>query len=268
MAAAQMQGGEGTASIQEYNLAKSQGYDKPYTDFKREFEARAANTPAQVLTAEWFQKLTPEQKAEALAVWKSSQQAQIGGVPYILPPGTGSGFAQPQPLSTPDIEAAGATRQAEAAARGTATGAAGAALPQAEQGALTALETIDSLRNHPGRVLATGASRIGQGQRIIGTDAYDFEVQLKQAKGQVFLTAYQALKGSGNITEVEGQKAEQAIARMDASQSEGAFLDALDDLELVIRRGVETARKRAGAAEMPDVSSMSDEELKRLAGGL
>jgi hypothetical protein len=87
-----------------------------------------------------------------------------------------------------------------------------------------------------------------QQQRVPGTPAYDFDVALKQASGQVFLNAYEQLKGGGTITETEGKKAEQSIARMDAAQSEEAFLDALDDLELVIRRGLETAKRRAGQA--------------------
>lgn len=123
-------------------------------------------------------------------------------------------------------------------------------LPRVEGNAQSALDVIGKLRAHKGRELATGASAKFIPD-IPGSPIRDFNTLLDQAKGKVFLEAYEGLKGGGQITEVEGQKAEQAIARLEQSQSEGAFLEALDDLEGVITRGVSRARKKAGVQAAP-----------------
>jgi hypothetical protein len=119
-------------------------------------------------------------------------------------------------------------------------------LPSDIASAEQALDTVEKLRTHPGRTTATGVSRMIGAQSIPGTDAYDFEALRNQAQGQLFLTAYQQLKGGGQITEVEGRKAEQSIARMDAAQSEEAFLDALRDYEAIIKIGIANSYRKAG----------------------
>lgn len=130
---------------------------------------------------------------------------------------------------------------------GTAQGEAQFDLPRLEQNAAETLNIIDGLRNHPGRAGATG---LVQG-RLPGysSDTQDFIVRLDQAKGQTFLQAYQSLKGGGQITEVEGIKAENAIARLNRAQSDEAFRQALDDFEAIIKVGLERARKQAGVQQ-------------------
>jgi hypothetical protein len=68
----------------------------------------------------------------------------------------------------------------------------------------------------------------------------DLIVKIDQLKGNVFLQAYESLKGSGQITEIEGIKAEAAIARMNRAQGTPAFKEALNDFLDV----VSTAQKR------------------------
>lgn len=130
---------------------------------------------------------------------------------------------------------------------GTAQGEAQFDLPRLEQNAAETLNIIEGLRTHPGREGATG---LVQG-RLPGysSDTQDFIVRLDQAKGQTFLQAYQSLKGGGQITEVEGIKAENAIARLNRAQSDEAFQQALDDFEAIIKVGLERARKQAGVPQ-------------------
>jgi len=73
--------------------------------------------------------------------------------------------------------------------------------------------------------------------------------RLDQIRGTTFLQAFESLKGGGAITEVEGKKAEQAIARLSRAQSMPAFQAALDDLASVIRRGQDVARQKAGGQQ-------------------
>ena len=105
---------------------------------------------------------------------------------------------------------------------------------------------IDQAINHPGRGYATGASSMLP--ILPGTDAADFRAVLDQIKGQAFLQAFESLKGGGQITEVEGQKATQAIARLDRAQSEAEFVKSLQELRGIVASGLERARRKAGAA--------------------
>ena len=131
-----------------------------------------------------------------------------------------------------------------AEARGKAVGEAQAELPASLGKAQIALDTIDAIRKHPGKSWGVGATSIIGA--IPATDAYGFARLVDQAKGQAFLEAFESLKGGGQITEAEGQKATEAIARLDRAQKPADFEKALDDLEQVIRAGMERSQQRAG----------------------
>ncbi len=60
------------------------------------------------------------------------------------------------------------------------------------------------------------------------------------------MQAFQSLKGGGQITEIEGKKATQAITRMETAQSEAEFMRAAREFQDVIRDGVDKARAQAG----------------------
>ena len=152
------------------------------------------------------------------------------------------------PLSTAAQEAAGqatvegSKKSATVTAEGQAT--ATLDLPKVETTAEQAIKYVDEMRKHPGRKMATGMSSIVP--KIPGTNQANFLARLEQLKGGQFLQAYQVLRGGGQISEIEGKKATDAIARMDTSQTEGEFLKALDDYEEVIKAGLDNARKRSG----------------------
>ena len=74
----------------------------------------------------------------------------------------------------------------------------------------------------------------------------DFISLLDQTAGSAFLTAIGTLKGSGQITEIEGKKATDAIARMKRTQSEAGFLKALDDYQAVVSGARDRAINRGG----------------------
>jgi len=141
--------------------------------------------------------------------------------------------------------------------------------PAIETNANRALKTVDQLLNHKGIDAGTGFS--AKLPAIPGTDKYAFNVANKQAQGQVFLQGFEALKGGGVITEVEGLKAEQALARMDQAQSREDYEAGLRDYKSVIENGMAAARRKAGIADpqaqQQDFSEMSMEELQRIAGG-
>lgn len=84
------------------------------------------------------------------------------------------------------------------------------------------------------------------GARLIdGTPEADFESILKQQLGGNFLQAYETLKGGGQITVIEGEKATAAINRMSKAQSEAEFMAAAKDARKVMRDVLEAAKARA-----------------------
>lgn len=151
-------------------------------------------------------------------------------------------------------QVAAATRAAEAQAE----------LPSARLGAETTIGMIEALRNHPGREAATGLS--AKLPTRPASPAYDFLALLNQAKGGVFLKAFESLKGGGTITEIEGLKAEQAMARMDEAQSEEAFLQALNDYEAAIIAGL-AKLERAGQTVTPQGETKKPAERTKKVGG-
>lgn len=153
-----------------------------------------------------------------------------------------------------EIELAGGKAEARGFGSTTGRGVAEARLelPQTIATAEGSLAVLDQAINHPGRKTATGASsRLDPRNYTPGTEAYNFNVLMDQIQGRTFLQAYQSLRGGGQITEIEGKKAEQAIARLNTAQSEEAFLKSLNDLKEVIQTGIERAKKKAGKTEKP-----------------
>lgn len=125
---------------------------------------------------------------------------------------------------------------------GRARGEANASLPGAVSEANKMRGLIQQLRTHPGRQWATGAMGVLPG--IPGTQQQDYISLLDQVKGSAFLGALDSLRGTGQITEVEGRKATDAIGRLNRAQSQEGFMKALDDLEGVINAGEVRAQQR------------------------
>jgi hypothetical protein len=140
-------------------------------------------------------------------------------------------------------------------------------LPGAVERANEALRVIDQMVGKPQKVDAKGkvvekgtaphpgfegAVGAGLGTRFIpGSDAASFEALYDQVTGGAFLQAYETLRGTGQITEIEGAKATSAITRMRLAQSEKDFVQAAREFQDVIRRGVDRARSKAGAPSAP-----------------
>lgn len=101
----------------------------------------------------------------------------------------------------------------------------------------------DAAKPHPGFTGVVGAT-FTPGMRFLqGSPEADFDAMLEQVLGGAFLEAYERLKGTGQITEVEGKKATQAITRMGRAVSESEFLAAASEF----RAAVETALTRTQA---------------------
>lgn len=120
------------------------------------------------------------------------------------------------------------------------------------------LDTIGSMRStindvvtHPGFSGSVGAKNQAylfglKSDPIAGTKEADFKALLEQVQGGAFLQAFESLKGGGQITQVEGEKATQAIVRAQQSQSEEGFKKSMSDFMSVLDK----AEKRATSGEI------------------
>jgi hypothetical protein len=127
---------------------------------------------------------------------------------------------------------------------GEATGAAITGLNSNLAQVDEAVALIDSVMNDPA---LSGITGMLQGRLPPMTQAgTDLNVKINQIKGKAFLEAFESLKGGGAITNLEGQVATEAMARLDRAQSDAAYREALAELRGVLERGAERARRSAG----------------------
>lgn len=84
---------------------------------------------------------------------------------------------------------------------------------------------------------------------VPGSAAADFETWAKQGQGNVFLQAYESLKGGGQITQIEGDKAEAAKARIfNRRQSPESARQAWNDIITAVRSGLKRAEESASTS--------------------
>lgn len=110
--------------------------------------------------------------------------------------------------------------------------------------------TISGLMTHPGFSGSVGVKNKSYlfgafSDPVAGTKEADFKAMLEQVQGAAFLQAFERLRGGGQITQIEGEKATQAIIRAQQSQSEDGFKKSMQEaLELLNR-----AEKRVMSGE-------------------
>jgi hypothetical protein len=97
------------------------------------------------------------------------------------------------------------------------------------------------------------------GAALLSQEAIDTIPIIQQLQGKTFLQAFESLKGGGQITEIEGKKAEQAIARLQRTQSTEAFIEALLELREIIVAGQGRLNKLLqGAVGGPSIMDQAD----------
>jgi hypothetical protein len=185
---------------------------------------------------------------EGVALSKGIEKLDLGDSYQYVNTFTGEQIGNPVPKNLRTAESEKQIGQAEGAAAGEAITGLGNAVAKGE----AALSLIDQVANDPALPSILG---IVQGNIPAGTPFFgggqagaDLGAKIEQLQGQVFLEAFESLKGAGQITEIEGQKAERAKARLQRSQSPEAYRQALSELREVIQGGMSRARARASGA--------------------
>ncbi len=106
------------------------------------------------------------------------------------------------------------------------------------------LANIDAVINDPNLGMAIGVGGILPA--IPNTAQAGTVARIEQLQGTAFLQAFESLKGGGQITEIEGQKATQAIARLNRAQRKEDFVAALNDLKSIISVARQRAARKLG----------------------
>jgi hypothetical protein len=241
-----------TDDIKEYQFAKREDPSLTFQKFMQQKKAVSGEYGMQPI---WG--VDAQGRPAVLQLGKSGEAKQS-----VLPDGfslsrdpikvegpTGTTILDPQtrqPVQFIPKDVAEAAKQKEI---GEARGQATVSLPTTIANAEQTLQVIKSLKDDPYRTQATGLSSVFNA--IPATGGFDYAQKLEQLKGRTFLEAFQALKGGGAITEIEGKKAEAAIARLNPGQSEKSFLEALNELEQIVSAGIERAKQRAGQPGAP-----------------
>ncbi|MBI1620368.1 hypothetical protein [Aquamicrobium zhengzhouense] len=143
---------------------------------------------------------------------------------------------------------------AQGGAEGKAAGEANANLESEMITARQTIQELDELIAHPGLSAIAGPVDQFRPSWSMGAEGRDALARFNQAKGRAFLQAFGMLKGGGAITEIEGLKAEQAMARMDRAQSEPEFIQALKDFREAVASGMTKLQRRSsggGASRAP-----------------
>lgn len=157
---------------------------------------------------------------------------------------------------------------------GQARGTAQAALANgADIDAEATKRKIDEFINHKGFSEVFGQLDQYRPSFTHSNEGADALARYKQLKGVTFLTAYQMLKGGGAITDIEGQRAGDAMARLDRAQSEEEAKTALRDFREAVDMGLTKLRRAAGSAESsspartPTTATPSVDDLLKKYGG-
>ena len=98
------------------------------------------------------------------------------------------------------------------------------------------IDQIDATLNDPALDWSTGAFELAQ--NLPGTPMKRFQTRAEQLTGQAFMTARDALKGGGQITDYEGNRAAAAIGRLDTAQSPQDYRSALEEVRAILVRAM------------------------------
>jgi hypothetical protein len=194
-------------------------------------EQRQQNDPYRQLQMEKLRKDiaqagTSQTRVGLQPIYGRDEQGNV----VVLQPSASGDMVQAKPPQGVTIDPGlAAGLKAQAGAQGKSAGAAAVLLPKAKAIADEAKKVVEKLRTHPGRSEATGWGSLLPDVAFTNRPGRGFIDLMKQAQGGAFLQSFEMLKGGGPITEIEGQKATEAIARMNRAQTKEDFDDALND---------------------------------------
>lgn len=205
-----------------------------------------SNVPGPIQEYKFYQGLpTQEDKNVYMDIKRQNYKVtDVGGVPSVVTTGTNPRVV---PISTLPAEVQAdvqkAAGKAQGGAVGAAAGAAQVALPTIENSSAYMINLLDRLKGDPGLKYTTGA--LSKLPTIPGSQQAATRTLLDQIKGKQFLQAYNDLRGGGQITEVEGEKATEALARLNTAQTAEDVRAAASEFQEQVSNLTAIARQKA-----------------------
>lgn len=234
-----------TDDMAEYNAAKAQGYMGTLQDWILDQRKAGATTVNNNIGPSGVDYGT----APAGMAWRRNADGTVMVGPDGIPQ---AGYVKNSPQDRDAIS--GTVKMA------------GDAISRAEgdqdtaDAAQRAIDLARDIRDDPALPSITGTvqGRIPAGIPFLsgGQDGADLYAKVEQLQGKTFLEAYEMLKGGGPITDLEGKKAQDAMARLQTAQSDVAYKEALNDFI----DAVESGMKKLGVTASPDYDK-TDEDL-------
>lgn len=96
---------------------------------------------------------------------------------------------------------------------------------------------------------------------IRGSARANFMAKLGQLQSQAFLEAFNNLRGGGQISNVEGDKATSAINRMSTTQDEKGFRDAANDFLQIVNKAVKRSKNAASGNQQNSAPEQNSDPL-------
>ncbi len=152
----------------------------------------------------------------------------------------------PPPETLPEFKQDVAERTAIGKAIGEAKGAAFTSIPNMEMEYNQISDLSQKLVDHAGFESLIGATLTPFMRHWHGSETAGADSLRNQIEGKVFMKAYETLKGGGQITEIEGEQAKKALARMDISLKESEYVEALNEFLDAYYTGLEKMRRASG----------------------
>lgn len=272
--ATSMVGGGQTDDIKEYHFAKK---EDPSLTFAKFMSQKKAVSGEFGMTPIWG--TGPDGKPAVLQLGKSGDAKQS-----VLPQGfnlsrdpikvdgpTGTTILDPQTRQQVGFIPKDVAGKASQEAVGEAQGKAKAALANgADIDASETMKKIDQFVSSKGFNEVFGQLDQYRPSWTHSNEGTDSLARYKQLKGTAFLSAYSMLKGGGAITDIEGQKAGDAMARLDRAQGEAEAKAALADFREAVDIGLKKLKRAAGGGTEPAApaggSKSVDDLLKKYGG--
>lgn len=147
-------------------------------------------------------------------------------------------------------------------ATGEAIGKAQTSLPQAQDTALYMKNLVEGLTNDEAMPTSVGA--FSYLPVVRGSKRADFMNRLSQTQSGAFLQAFNNLRGGGQISNAEGEKATAALNRMNTSTSPDEFKKAGNDFLTIIDQALQRTRNAASGSLTPATDGQTPEQFDPL----
>lgn len=248
-AQADLEYGKNPESVREYQFAKSQGFTGSYQDWiaaKRGGAGEYGLTPVMGTGADGKPALLQLGKNGKPIQTPLPEGFSIARDPIKVEGPTGTSILDPQTRQVIQFIPKDVRGAASEHVIGESQGKIKSTLPSDIVSANQTITQIDQLLGNKGLDSIVGPLDQFRPSWTLGSEGRDALARFNQLKGKAFLQAYSTLRGGGAITEVEGVKAENAMARMDRAQSEEDFRAALRDFRDAVSVGLEKLKEKAG----------------------